>query len=73
MTDTASSVLRFILFTSAIVHAFEPISTSILAGAGVAALGNKLYNYLFETCNEHWIGFNATGKHKDATFSNTCV
>lgn len=62
MTETASSVLHFILITSVAVHAFEPITTSIVAGAGVAALGNKLYNYLFETCNAHWIGFNATGK-----------
>lgn len=63
MTETASSVLQLILITGVIVHAFEPISTTIVAGAGMAALGNKLYNYLFETCNEHWIGFNTTGKH----------
>ncbi|KAF4076988.1 hypothetical protein AMELA_G00203010 [Ameiurus melas] len=34
-------------------------------GAGMAALGNRLYNYIFETCNQHWIGFNATGLEVD--------
>lgn len=66
MTERASLLLHFILITSVIAHAFEPITTTILTGTGVAVLGNKLYNYLFETCNGHWMGFNATGKHKHA-------
>lgn len=66
MKETASSVLHFILITSVIVQAFEPITTTIVTGVGVATLGSKLYNYLFETCNAHWIGFNGTGKHKHA-------
>lgn len=64
MKEIASSVLHFILITSVIVQAFEPITTTIVTGVGVATLGNKLYNYLFETCNGHWIGFNATGKDR---------
>ncbi|XP_060746369.1 torsin family 1 isoform X2 [Tachysurus vachellii] len=65
MKERASLVLYFILIPSVIVQAFEPISTSILTGAGVAALGKKLYNYLVETCNEHWVGFNKTGLEAD--------
>ncbi|GAA6105332.1 torsin-1A-like isoform X2 [Tachysurus ichikawai] len=62
MKEKASLVLYFILIPSVSVQAFEPISTSILTGAGVAVLGKKLYNYLVETCNEHWVGFNKNGK-----------
>ncbi|GAA6105331.1 torsin-1A-like isoform X2 [Tachysurus ichikawai] len=65
MKEKASLVLYFILIPSVSVQAFEPISTSILTSAGVAVLGKKLYNYLVETCNEHWVGFNKNGLEAD--------
>uniref|UniRef100_A0AAY5F2S7 Torsin n=1 Tax=Electrophorus electricus TaxID=8005 RepID=A0AAY5F2S7_ELEEL len=63
MKETFSALFHFILISSVVVHAFEPISTTIVAGLGT--LGKKLYNYLFETCDDNWIGFNATGLQED--------
>ncbi|XP_076842470.1 torsin family 1 isoform X2 [Brachyhypopomus gauderio] len=65
MKETFSTLLRYMLISGVLVHAFEPISTTIVAGVGAASLGMKLYNYLFETCDENWIGFNATGLQED--------
>ncbi|KAL2100052.1 hypothetical protein ACEWY4_004446 [Coilia grayii] len=55
------TLLHYFLITSCIVDAFEPVTTSAFFGvAGVGYLGNKLYKYLFETCDDQWIRFNSS-------------
>ncbi|XP_051537373.1 torsin-1A-like [Myxocyprinus asiaticus] len=69
MTDrqrrTYTTLLHCILISGVVVKAIEPVSTSLIVGAGAAALGKKLYRYLFEVCDENWINFNATGLKHD--------
>lgn len=45
------------------MEAIEPVSTSLLLGTGAAMLGRKIYRYLYETCDENWVNFNATGEN----------
>uniref|UniRef100_A0A4W4EM36 Torsin family 1 n=1 Tax=Electrophorus electricus TaxID=8005 RepID=A0A4W4EM36_ELEEL len=63
MKETFSALFHFILISSVVVHAFEPISTTIVAGLGAAALGKKLYNYLFETCLQEDLEEKLFGQH----------
>lgn len=58
-----TTLLHFILVSGLIVEAIEPVSTSLLVGSGVAYLGRKLYRYVYETCHENWVNFNATGEN----------
>uniref|UniRef100_A0A672NIG5 Torsin-1B-like n=1 Tax=Sinocyclocheilus grahami TaxID=75366 RepID=A0A672NIG5_SINGR len=51
--------------TGRLVEAIEPVSTSLLLGTGAAVLGRKLYHYLYETCDENWLNFKATGLKND--------
>ncbi|KAK6305052.1 hypothetical protein J4Q44_G00238320 [Coregonus suidteri] len=53
----------YVLISSVLVNAFEPISTTFVVGAGVglAAVGQKMYNYLYESCDSKWVAFNSTG------------
>lgn len=59
---TWTTVLHCLLISGLVVEAIEPVSTSLLLGTG-AVLGRKLYRYLYETCDENWLNFNATGEH----------
>ncbi|XP_012695365.2 torsin family 1 isoform X2 [Clupea harengus] len=59
MGHMCMTLLSCILITSLIVDAFEPISTSFI-GAGACYFGNKLYKYLYETCDVNWIRFNSS-------------
>ena len=56
--------ILYVLISSVLVNAFEPISTTIV-GAGVtlglAAVGKKMYNHLHESCESKWVAFNSTG------------
>jgi len=56
-------LLHCILVSGLIVEAIEPVSTSLLVGTGAAMLGRKIYRYLYETCDENWVDFNATGEN----------
>lgn len=58
------TLLHYILITSFIVDAFEPITTTAVFGAGACYLGNKLYKFLYETCDDTWIHFNSSSKFK---------
>lgn len=60
---TWTTVLHLIVISGLIVEAIEPVSTSLLLGTGAAVLGRKLYHYLYETCDENWLNFNAAGEH----------
>nr|XP_024002842.1 torsin-1A isoform X2 [Salvelinus alpinus] len=52
----------YVLISNVFVNALEPISTTFVLGLGVAAVGRKLYNYVYdESCNSKWIAFNSTG------------
>uniref|UniRef100_A0A8C7JM40 Torsin family 1 n=1 Tax=Oncorhynchus kisutch TaxID=8019 RepID=A0A8C7JM40_ONCKI len=51
----------YVLISSVFVNAFEPISTTFVVGLGVAAVGRKMYNYVYESCDSKWIAFNSTG------------
>ncbi|XP_066501669.1 torsin family 1 isoform X2 [Hoplias malabaricus] len=53
--------LRCLALSGAAVEAFEPVSTAVVAGMGAAALGRKLYQYLYETCDQTWVSFNSSG------------
>lgn len=55
------TLLQCILVSGTVVRAIEPVSTSVLVGAGAVALGKTIYRYLFESCDDTWVHFNATG------------
>ncbi|KAM9437969.1 torsin-1A-like isoform 1-T1 [Salvelinus alpinus] len=59
----ATYFVYYVLISSGFVNAFEPISTTFVFGAGVglAAVGRRIYNYVYESCNSNWIAFNSTG------------
>ncbi|XP_023999394.1 torsin-1A-like [Salvelinus sp. IW2-2015] len=59
----ATYFVYYVLISSGFVNAFEPISTTFVVGAGVglAAVGRRVYNYVYESCNSKWIAFNSTG------------
>lgn len=59
MKRSAWIMLHYLVITGVLVDSFEPISATLFAG-GAAYLGNKVYNYMFENCNENWIHFNET-------------
>ncbi|KAL0965236.1 hypothetical protein UPYG_G00278560 [Umbra pygmaea] len=68
MTTTHKTFLGYVLISSLVVNAFEPITTTVVAGAsGAAAIaaGRKIYNYFFESCDSKWIAFNSTGLEVD--------
>lgn len=58
-----TTLLHCILISGLIVEAIEPVSTSLLVGTGAAYLSKKLYYYVYETCDENWVNFNATGEN----------
>ncbi|XP_059381787.1 torsin-1A-like [Carassius carassius] len=65
---TWTTVLQLIVISGLVVEAIEPVSTSLLLGTGAAVLGTvgrKLYHYLYETCDENWLNFNAAGLKHD--------
>ncbi|XP_071219504.1 torsin-1A-like isoform X1 [Salvelinus alpinus] len=51
----------YVLISSVFVNAFEPISTTFVLGLGLAAVGRKMYSYVYENCDSNWIAFNSTG------------
>ena len=55
-------LLHVFASVSLLVHTFEPVSITVALGVGAAALGRTIYNYLHESCDAKWIGFNATGE-----------
>ncbi|XP_020320783.2 torsin-1A-like [Oncorhynchus kisutch] len=59
----ATYFVYYVLISSGIVNAFEPISTTFVVGMGVglAAVGRTIYNYVYESCDSKWIAFNSTG------------
>ncbi|XP_007256609.1 torsin family 1 isoform X2 [Astyanax mexicanus] len=65
MKASGSTLLRYVVLTSALVGAFEPVSTAVVAGMGAAALGRKLYHYLYENCDGNWINFNSSALEVD--------
>ncbi|XP_063066125.1 torsin-1A-like isoform X2 [Engraulis encrasicolus] len=60
MAHACMTLLQCFLITSCIVEAIEPVSTTAFVVGGVGYIGNKLYKYLYETCDKHWIKFNAS-------------
>ncbi|TRY95073.1 hypothetical protein DNTS_004701 [Danionella cerebrum] len=62
---TWETVMHLLLVCGVIVEAIEPVSTSLLVGTGAAVLGRKLYRYMYESCDENWVNFNATGLKYD--------
>ncbi|KAM4527492.1 torsin family 1 isoform 2-T2 [Odontesthes bonariensis] len=56
--------LHIFMTASALVNAFDPITTTVVLGLG-ASLGRTIYNYLHESCDRKWIAFNATALGTD--------
>uniref|UniRef100_A0A3P8XDM4 AAA+ ATPase domain-containing protein n=1 Tax=Esox lucius TaxID=8010 RepID=A0A3P8XDM4_ESOLU len=66
MRPTYKTLFGYILISSVLVKAFEPITTTIVAGAGAAAAaGWNMYSYFYESCDSQWIDFNSTGLEVD--------
>ncbi|KAM4635420.1 torsin family 1 isoform 2-T2 [Polymixia lowei] len=64
MTATYKTVLLYISIASVVVNAFDPITITVVAGAG-AFLGRTIYNLFTESCDPNWVTFNATGLETD--------